>query len=460
MRNNYICDFEKYIETFSNTYQVQGMIVGIFDDKELLYENIVGYRDVERRLPIDRDTIFGIASITKSFTVIALLQLVSQGIIDLDKAVSDYFPNWTLSEDHTPTVKQLLSHAGGFYPQERFLMTEVANDLSISLDQDLSKSKELSKQGAKLIVDRINKMSAFNGIPGENFSYSNFSFGLLTDLVERYSPYTSYAEALKEGVLTPMGLENTFLDFNRTLNEVNITRLYTVGEQNIQVTDDYKDLGFVLLGGGGLKSTFNDLMAYTRFYMNNGLVGNKQLLSAKLLGEMTKSQLTCKPHQAYGYGLSVGNLETIEYVGHSGGLTGVSSFFAYSKASGKGVVVLCNTGNVPVTSVGIAALRLANDEFPDYKISSFETATWSKSIVAKTVGHYKSEEGDEIEIFSSEKGIGVVIADKVLTCRIIGDDALLIQNKMEENYCRIFRAPSGYASAVTLGSRIVPRKMI
>jgi CubicO group peptidase (beta-lactamase class C family) len=460
MRQTYKQVFESYLEQFTKTYQAQGLIVGIFNKEDLLYEHVIGYRDVERQLPIDKDTIFGIASITKSFTVVSLLQLVEQGIIDIEKPVSTYFEEWSLEESHTPTVMQLLSHAGGFYPQERFLMTDVAEDLGLDASLELAYSKTLSKEGANRIVNRINQMEFFNGLPGQHFSYSNFSFGLITDIIERYSPHGSYAQALSEGVLKPMELSRSYLAFNKTLEASNITRLYTPKDSGVEVTDDYRDMGFVLLGGGALKSTFNDLMAYTRFYLNDGRVKGQALLSAKWIDEMTKSRISYKPMQGYGYGLVVGDLGDFKYAGHSGGLTGVSSFFGFSKESNLGVVVLCNTGGVPVTSVGIAALRLAHDKYPDYKLGHYEDGSWSEEIIEKTIGGYESEEGDKVELVISEDGLEAIVAGKKMKCRIIDDHLILIQNKMEEGYSLILRDDDAYAQAIYLGSRIIPRKML
>ena len=448
--------FECYLRKVQEIYQVQGLIVGIFDKEDLLYEHTIGYRDVEKKLAIDKDTNFGIASITKSFTVLALLKLVDQGLIDLDEKVSTYYDDWHLIPDHTPTVKHLLSHIGGFYPQERFLMNDMAKKLNI--EGELAHSKILATEGAQAIIKRLNQAEFFNGLPGQHFSYSNFSFGILTDLVERYSPDQNYIELVKKEILEPLGLKRTYFEFNRTLSEENISSLYTLNQDKIEVTNDYTDLGFVLLGGGALKSTFNELMAYTRLYLNNGQANGREIISPKWIDEMTTVRTAYKEHQGYGYGLIVGDLEDVHYAGHSGGLTGVSSFFGFCRESGKGVVVLCNTGGVPASSIGIAALRLAHNQYPDYKVGKYEDTLWSKEMIDNTTGLYESEEGDAIEIKACDDGVKAIVAGKELKCRIIRDDLILIKNKLEENYCKILRHKTGKASAVYLGSRIVPRK--
>jgi len=249
------------------------------------------------------------------------------------------------------------------------------------------------------------------------------------------------------------------LNFDRTCEEENIASLYVPEALGVRSTTDYTDQGFVLLGGGALKSSFNDLMAYTRLYLNNGLADGREVLSSKSLDEMTKEHIAYKEHQGYGYGLIVGDLDGVQYAGHSGGLTGVSSFFGFCRDSGKGVVVLCNTSGVPASSIGIAALRLAHNQYPDYKVGHYNEGLWSKPTIDNTLGFYESEEGDKAEIQACGDGVKLLVDGKELTCRVIRDDLMLVQNKMEENYCKILRRKNGLAYGIYMGSRIIPRKI-
>jgi CubicO group peptidase (beta-lactamase class C family) len=454
MKADYLKVFEETVEAFKKTYQAQGLIVGIFDKESILYQRSFGYRDVEKKLPIDGDTIFGIASITKSFTVVRLMQLFEQGVIDIDLPVSAFYSDWKLPSEHTPTVKQLMSHLGGFYPQERFLMQNLAKDLDIS-DEELSRSEDLSREGIRMIINRLNSLTSFNGKPGQRFSYSNFSFGILTDLVERYSKESTYSESVINHLVQPMGLRRTFFDFTRPAREENVTCLYTPSEEGVKCSNDFTDLGFVLLGGGALKSTFNDLVTYTRMYLNKG-VQNKRIISQESFKEMTKERTSYKAHQGYGYALVTGDLEGIEYAGHSGGLTGVSSFFGFTESSERGVVVLCNTGGVPATAIGIAALRLANDTYPAYRIGTYEDSSWSKDLLSKTLGRYESDEGDRVDLKLIEGKIYGFVNGTKLPCRTVDDDILLLENKMEESYCKIIRGDDQQAFGLYLGSRILP----
>jgi len=227
----------------------------------------------------------------------------------------------------------------------------------------------------------------------------------------------------------------------------------------LNTLDDYTDQGFVLLGGGAIKSTLNNLMTYTRLYLNGGKHEGKPFISEALLEEMSKPYVQYKPFEAYGFGLINGKFDGIAYAGHSGGLTGVSSFFGFTKETGKGIVVLCNTSNVPVTAIGLAALKMMNDKLPDWKMQSFDPITWTLEEIEKTLGVYKSDEGANIEIRADgTSGISWWQGQEEMPVTLVSADAVLVYNKMIWSYTPIIRDEKGYARAVYSGSRLIPKK--
>nr|WP_281415029.1 serine hydrolase [Fusibacter paucivorans] len=450
--------FETFVSEMMTAYNVQGIGIVGFDRENVLYEYINGYRDVEQKLPITRDTIFGIASISKSFTTLALMQLVSKGVIDLDAKINQYLPEIELSAAHMPTIRQLLSHAGGFLPQERFLMCDVLKTLAASDSEEPAFHQTLADEGLAMIVKRINAMQDFTGAPGQYHSYSNYSFGLITGLIQRYGGEKHYSTYMMEHIFKPLGLERTFLAFNETKKCNNITKLYENVLGHLNALTDYRDQGFVLLGGGAIKSTLNDLMTYTRLYLNDGKINGQPIIDSALIKAMALPHVSVKPYEGYGYGLVSGRFSEIDYAGHSGGLTGVSSFFGFSKTTGKGIVVLCNTSDVPASAIGIAALKLINDVIPDWQLAHFDGMLWTPAIIDATVGVYKSEEGAHIEL---HPGDGTVIwhqGDDVLRVLPVSTDAAIVYHKKTWSYAPIIRDADGRAIALYSGSRMVRRQ--
>lgn len=84
--------FEAYVKKVMYTYDASGIAVAIVDREQPVRELFFGFRDQEQKRLIDQDTIFGLASVTKSFTCLAVLQLAQQGKVDLDAPVSRYIP--------------------------------------------------------------------------------------------------------------------------------------------------------------------------------------------------------------------------------------------------------------------------------------------------------------------------------------------------------------------------------
>ena len=88
-------------------------------------------RDLESRKELDGETIFGLASVTKSFTALAIMQMEERGILKLDDPVSRYVPEFTNKNQKTVTIRHLLTHSGGFFPLPRILVDQVAAEMGL-----------------------------------------------------------------------------------------------------------------------------------------------------------------------------------------------------------------------------------------------------------------------------------------------------------------------------------------
>lgn len=460
MTTEYHNKLKHFINEIMTAYQGQGIGVLGFDKDQILFFETLGYKDMTQKDPINLDTIFGIASISKSFTNIGLLKLVERGLVDLDQDIDIYFPQLKLPKGQMPKIRDLMSHTGGFYPQERFLMNEVSKAIGLDDETEKSESKALFEKGLDMIINRLNEAKDFTGIPGQYHSYSNFSYGLLTALIQKLSDEKNYVRYMENQVFKSMGLNRTFFSFNKTKDIDNITKLYEPVLDHINTLDDYTDQGFVLLGGGAIKSTFNDLMTYTRLYLNQGFTkeGNR-LIGPEYLGEMTKAHVNYKPYEYYGLGLVGGSFNNISYAGHSGGLTGVSSYFGFTKETGKGVVVLCNTSNVPVSPIGIAALKYLNGIEPDWKLEEFTPCKWTEDELQMAVGVYTSDEGGKIEISrTGTDGLKYLNGATELSVDLLPNMALKVFNKVVWSYSPFVLNEDGRVKAIYSGSRMLKKK--
>lgn len=124
--------FEAYVKKVMHTYDASGIAVAIVDREQPVRELFFGFRDQEQKRLIDQDTIFGLASVTKSFTCLAVLQLAQQGKVDLDAPVSRYIPAFQNAHREKPVlVRHLMSHAGSFWPVERKTVEPLARKMGL-----------------------------------------------------------------------------------------------------------------------------------------------------------------------------------------------------------------------------------------------------------------------------------------------------------------------------------------
>ena len=203
---------EKLVEDIKKDHEASGIAVAIIDKSgKTQYEKFWGVRDLESGKEVNGDTIFGLASVTKSFTALSIMQLEEKGMIDLDAPISQYIPEFTnKNQSKKVTVRHLLSHAGGFFPLPRILVGNVAESLGLDeeKDGDFAYNDAVAQEGVKLVAERLDaqtKENGLNGQPGEYLSYCNDGFGLLSDIIRRYGGEPSYADYLVKHVTIRYG---------------------------------------------------------------------------------------------------------------------------------------------------------------------------------------------------------------------------------------------------------------
>ena len=158
--NKYL--FEELVKQIKLQSGAAGIAVAIVDDDgNTAYENFFGYRDVENQTPIDADTIFGMASVTKSFVALSIMQLYEKGMLDLDDPVSKYIPEFTNKNQKTVRIRHFLNHSAGFYPMKRIQIKNVAAEYGFTEEEygDLALVPELADIGVKLVAEQLDEQT-------------------------------------------------------------------------------------------------------------------------------------------------------------------------------------------------------------------------------------------------------------------------------------------------------------
>ncbi|QXE03275.1 serine hydrolase [Terribacillus sp. DMT04] len=331
-------EFERYTNTLLDKYKVPGFAIGLAKDGELCYEKEFGHRDVEAQLPLSSDTVFGVGSITKAFTAIAILQLQEKSKLSVEDCVTKYLPELKTSNEaytNQMTIHHFLTHTSGIPP----LLTLIGS-IKKSMEKD-PKFGEDEQQGNPLdaipsidtysdLIDSISK-TAFTllGAPGTEFSYSNDAYALLGAIIEQVSG-TTYEQYVQENILEPAGMHNSGFHYKADMNaEEDIAVLYDIrehdGEKVVFRSNNPWDAP-AMRPAGFLKSTVNDMLKFTEIIRNAGKVGLEQILKPESVELMTTPYIPCAHGSFYGYGLTIiPDFFGHKLIHHGGDLKGVTA---------------------------------------------------------------------------------------------------------------------------------------
>ncbi len=326
-----------------------GLTFGVVVDGQLVLSGGTGYTDVAKKTPATPQSMFRIASMTKSITALAVLKLRDAGKLSLDAPISQYIPeakNLTYLSSDAPaiTVRDLLTHAGGF-PED--------NPWG---------DRQLADSDAELLK-HIREGVSFSNVPGISYEYSNLGFALLGRIITNVSgkPYQNY---ITEQVLKPLGMTHTEWEYTRAPANQLAHGYRWLNEQWVEET--------LLADGsygamGGLLTSIDDFGRYVALHLSAWPPRNdteSPVLKRSSLREMhlPRTFRDMNPafrfpggrttpmvnHYAYGLGWSRDG-DGREYVAHSGGLPGFGSQWRILPDYGIGVIAF---GNLTYANLG------------------------------------------------------------------------------------------------------------
>jgi CubicO group peptidase (beta-lactamase class C family)/Tfp pilus assembly protein PilF len=253
--------FEHYVKERIAFDQGVGLSVGFIKD-DFIWTKGFGYADLENKTPTKVDSAYRLASITKTFTAVGILQLVEKGKIDLDAEVQTYVPYFP-KKKWPVTVRLLLGHLGG-----------------------ISHYKDYDKEGhIKIHKNTKEALAIFSGFdlvaePGTRYQYSSYGFNLLGAVIEGASGQ-SYGDYIKENIFAPLGMENSRMDDPVELIPDRV-RGYRLIKNQIK-NSEFVDISS-RFAGGGTRSTAVDMLKYARGVIEGKLL--KEETSRKMFTSM------------------------------------------------------------------------------------------------------------------------------------------------------------------------------
>ena len=326
-----------------------GFAVSVLNKDGVLFQNGYGWADLEGRIPFTIHSLGGVASVSKTFIGVALMQLAAEGRLDLEMPINDILP---FDIDHpyhhnVPIrVKHLASHTGGlnyskYYSKKAYVLQQRENINKVGLHKNEYEFFSNAKENEMLNLETYfknmytksgpwySKKNFTKSAPGEKFKYSNSGAALAAYIVELISGQ-SFAEYTEANIFKPLGLKHTSWTVNK-LDTQQLVRGYGIYRSALP------RYAVVTYPDGGLVTSVHDLSRYFISLLRS-LHGESDLIP-ELYARMMMSPQARDGKRSYGY---FWEFTSKGQMGHSGGDAGMLAYMFCDQAAKAGCIILCN----------------------------------------------------------------------------------------------------------------------
>jgi CubicO group peptidase (beta-lactamase class C family) len=342
-----------------DSVDVPGCAVGVIRNGEYIHARGYGSANLEHGIPIDRDSVFRVGSVSKQFTAAAIAILAGRGDLDLDADVHTYLPDLGKYDDLV-TIRQMIHHISG--------IVEYDGDATpTSYEVRDGKPFRFGNEDYWSIQEFYNEVASqkqpLARKPGVSYEYSNTAYFLLSQVVERVSGKTLRHFADEE-IFRPLQMNATF--FNDNVNGIVPNR-----------ADGYRPLdqgGFEIymtnlswVGDGGIYTSLNDFIKWDQAFITGKVPGGVAVQRLMLEPDPTTVKTMEKglldEGAGYGFGLEIGTYKGHPVHMHTGSWVGFRAFYARFPEDGFSIVTLCNRSDAGSDDTNRKLLDLALSEF-------------------------------------------------------------------------------------------------
>lgn len=350
--------FEQFVQERMSRTRLAGVTVALVDGGEIIYKRGFGLRDVEAGRPATPATLFGIGSVTKSFTCLALMQLQEQGLLSVDDPVAKYLPLTVRPFGEPIMIRHFMSHSSGIpalaYAEAVLRYKHGATDRFLPMG---------STEDMLAFVNGAADWVA--GRPGERWFYLNEGYALLGAIIERVSGL-GYVDYVERRILAPLGMSRSFFRQEQVKADPDLAVPYALDADQRHRASDYT-YGQIQ-ADGGLISSVLDLSRYIGVYLKGGAgLVSPAAVAAMMTGQVPvpiEETATGEPVSHYGFGLRIQRFLGRTMVGHGGSVYAATASMQFLPEEGLGVAVLANGSGYPLEQIAQFALAAALGEDP------------------------------------------------------------------------------------------------
>jgi CubicO group peptidase (beta-lactamase class C family) len=286
---------------------LRGAVLMVVRHGKIVLHEAIGWRHRGYQLPMEKDTLFRMASNTKPVVASAILILVQEGKLALDDRVSRYLESFNNGKSRNITVQQLLTHTSGFRIRSIFLPFDEKTDPHPTLRSAVDK---FGREGPEVE-------------PGKSYSYSNAGFNTAGAVIEHVSAMP-LEEFLTRRIYEPLGM----VDSSNHEDPAKLYRMATVYRGSVRpdgkvefrqgfTPDDPPDFPIVR-ASGGMISTSMDYAKFLQMYLNGGRYGKAEILTRESVRKATSPIAKSSESAYYGLGWSVGKDAVFSHGGSDG----------------------------------------------------------------------------------------------------------------------------------------------
>ncbi len=328
---------DKHMAPFDRT-DAPGCAVALTHKGTIVEAKAYGLANLDHDIPLQTNSVFRIASVSKQFTAMSARLLIEDGTLAFDDDIRKHIPELP-AYAHTVTVRHLMEHSSGLpYYDDIGFPYEVLPDYVKAVEGKETAYYTPVFMSDSLFMERVLKVSKLHFKPGTDTAYNNVGFFLLGKIVERVSG-KHLRDFAQERIFTPLGMTKTFFN-TQTYAPVKGRASPYFRMKNGRFIEWQTDLNWI--GDGGIFTTVEDLAKWDGNFYSNQLGGGAALIKSMVTSNMSRPDLEVGGKGA-ALGLFVEDTDFGKVVEHGGEWVGFRTHSERHLPSGYGIYMLCNT---------------------------------------------------------------------------------------------------------------------
>ena len=387
---------ESYIDSVMNASfkaNAPGAVILVAKDGHAVFRKAYGLANVELSVPNKPEYVFAIASMTKQFTAVCVLQLMQQGKLSLQDDIRKYLPEFN-THGRRITIEHLLTHTSGI-PNTEF-------------KPEYIQRKALEQSQEEMFAFVMNDPLLFE--PGAECSYNDFGYYLLGLVVERVSGI-SCSEYLKKNIFQPCGMSSSTVGTREQTIPFFVTGYGSAGDSIFRQAEYFSwkwDRGL-----GDIVTSVDDMLKWDEALYTDKLVSHELLQRA-----WTPFVLTDGTETNYGYGWAIAKYQDLLMISHPGGISGFGSYAI--RIPSHHIFVVALTNNSSGYSAVVSAARQIALKLAGKVLAKPATRSLSRAQLSEYAGVYEKRHS-MMQILSNSK------RDKVYRYLTVQDSLLFSQ---------------------------------